>query len=511
MAGYLGNSSVNAQHYSPQMAKRKLTANEQDDVEAGENRWLPTLFQNYGTPVSEMMASPLKMSLLTGIPVAAIVATLAARGNMTPGAATRPLLTGAAAGLGGGLGMYYHQQSRNNDLKELMTRLPEGATRRDLLADPAYQADLDRKNSLMAAGMQQRNMSPRAFGKFAADFGIPPHIQNEIAQSDAKYLPRAGEHANASLYQENGLLPTAKPIFTGLASLLGHVAPSLPVPGASLVGPAAGAASVGYNSLDDAVTLYNQKSVRRQVDNYNASPGRERQNLPKFRVKQKTLPAKAVDSAAKVVSKNTSGSSASATAPAKTAEAKSTEPSTVSKVLNAVDPRKMDPRLLAALGIGGVGLGAGAYYLSRKKKKKPEDNSEKQSMLNDLMQFGAKVAQVTGMTYDENNSNVKKLQKQYPTTWRKVMAESQGLSDDAQAKPVGAKCAQSTCSPCDMPNGPANKKHMTGASPAVTEAGEHSEEFGTPEVAETEHSDAKAKMPEEGVKSAYAFGYMLGR
>ena len=75
----------------------------------------------------------------------------------------------------------------------------------------------------------------------------------------------------------------------------------------------------------------------------------------------------------------------------------------------------------------------------------------------------------------------------------------------------GAKVAQSTCSPCDMPNGPANKKHMTGASPAVTEAGEHSEELGTPEVAETEHSDAKAKMPEEGVKSAYAFGYMLGR
>ena len=132
-------------------------------------------------------------------------------------------------------------------------------------------------------------------------------------------------------------------------------------------------------------------------------------------------------------------------------------------------------------------------------------------MLNNFMQFGAKVAQVTGMTYDPNNSNVKKLQQQYPTTWRKVMAESQGLSDDLQAKPVGSKFAQSTCSPCDMPNGPANKKHMTGASPAVTDASEHSEEVGVPDVAKTEHSDAKAKMPEEGVKSAYAFGYMLGR
>jgi hypothetical protein len=119
-----------------------------------------------------------------------------------------------------------------------------------------------------------------------------------------------------------------------------------------------------------------------------------------------------------------------------------------------------------------------------------------------LLEFGAKVAQVTGMTYDENNSNVKKLKRQYPTTWRKVMAESQGLSDDSQAKPVGSKCAQSTCSPCDMPNSPTNKKHITSASPAVTDASEHSEEIGKPEVVETEHSEAKAKQPEEGIKAA---------
>ena len=75
----------------------------------------------------------------------------------------------------------------------------------------------------------------------------------------------------------------------------------------------------------------------------------------------------------------------------------------------------------------------------------------------------------------------------------------------------GAKVAQSTCSPCAMPNSPTNKKPYTSESPAVTDASQHSEEIGVPEVAETEHSDAKAKMPEEGVKSAYAFGYMLGR
>jgi len=169
-SGYGGNASVNSQHYSPQMSKRKLTEDEQSAVSEGENRWLPTMFQNYGTPVSEMMASPLKMSLLTGVPVGLIVAGLAARGNMSPTAAGQPALTGLAAGLGGGLGMYWHQQSRNTGLKELMTRLPEGATKRDLLADPAYQADLDRKNNLMAARMTQ-NTGRRAgpFGKFSAE------------------------------------------------------------------------------------------------------------------------------------------------------------------------------------------------------------------------------------------------------------------------------------------------------------------------------------------------------
>jgi hypothetical protein len=54
-------------------------------------------------------------------------------------------------------------------------------------------------------------------------------------------------------------------------------------------------------------------------------------------------------------------------------------------------------------------------------------------------------------------------------------------------KQFGAKLAASSCSPCDMPHGPTNKKHMTGASPAVLEADEASEEIGQPETTETEH------------------------
>lgn len=78
----------------------------------------------------------------------------------------------------------------------------------------------------------------------------------------------------------------------------------------------------------------------------------------------------------------------------------------------------------------------------------------------------------------------------------------------------GMKVAQSSCTPCAMPNSPTNKqnkKHMTSASPAVLEAGEKSEEIGKPDVTETEHAEAEAKLPEEGAKSAYEFGMRCGR
>jgi hypothetical protein len=115
-----------------------------------------------------------------------------------------------------------------------------------------------------------------------------------------------------------------------------------------------------------------------------------------------------------------------------------------------------------------------------------------------------KKSKITGMTFDPDNANVKKLKAQHPNNWRQVMAKSQGLSDSSMAKAI--KKAQSACSPCAMPNSPTNKKPYTSASPAVTDASQKSVEIGKPPVTKTEHSEAKAKQPEEGAKSAYAFG-----
>lgn len=89
----------------------------------------------------------------------------------------------------------------------------------------------------------------------------------------------------------------------------------------------------------------------------------------------------------------------------------------------------------------------------------------------------------------------------------------QGMTKTQSAHEFGAKLAQSTCSPCDMPNGPTNKKHMTGASPAVLEADEKSEELGRPESEETEHSEKAIDIPGKaaafGAKLAANYGGVL--
>ena len=69
--------------------------------------------------------------------------------------------TGSAIGAGiGGLGLgglaalltYFGRKQRNEDVEDLMSRLPEGATRREMLSDPVYQRDLDRAHMAMMGG-----------------------------------------------------------------------------------------------------------------------------------------------------------------------------------------------------------------------------------------------------------------------------------------------------------------------------------------------------------------------
>ena len=105
------------------------------------------------------MSSPFKASLLTALGTTAAGGALGAFAGQ--GDAKKTLL---GAGLGGLLGLpagllaYFNTQSNNENTKEMMRRLPENATIRDLESDPAYQKDMDR-SVMRQAMMFNRNQN----------------------------------------------------------------------------------------------------------------------------------------------------------------------------------------------------------------------------------------------------------------------------------------------------------------------------------------------------------------
>jgi len=137
------------QQFMPIQNRRNFSAAEQDDIRAGKDRWLPKIFQSYGTPATQMMSSPLKGGVLTGLGItgagALLGALLSAKGGNPYAGAMGGAALGAGFGVPAGLMTYLGRRQNNENIEELLRRLPSGATKRDILADPVYQKDLDRK------------------------------------------------------------------------------------------------------------------------------------------------------------------------------------------------------------------------------------------------------------------------------------------------------------------------------------------------------------------------------
>lgn len=137
-------SQMGIQTRLPVHERREFSPEEQQRVEKGESRWLPRIYQSLGTPASEMLSSPGKGAVLGGLGGAALGglggAALAApllQANQ-PVAAALPLGGAAIGGLLGALHTYFSRQAKNEGTKEIMQRLPAGATKRDLESDPVY-------------------------------------------------------------------------------------------------------------------------------------------------------------------------------------------------------------------------------------------------------------------------------------------------------------------------------------------------------------------------------------
>ena len=164
--GYQGTPTVNMQQYAPLGNKRDFSPQEQSQISDAEGKILPKIFKSNIDPIAADMSSPGWSSVLPGAAGLAGGGVLGSMlgsafdsngGNTGAGIGTVLGMLGGGA-LGGTIG-YKGREATNNTLKDYMSRLPEGATRRDLHSDPVYQKELDRSAMLqaaMAAGLANR-------------------------------------------------------------------------------------------------------------------------------------------------------------------------------------------------------------------------------------------------------------------------------------------------------------------------------------------------------------------
>jgi hypothetical protein len=145
---YGGIQNVGVQNYLPIMEKREsLEKPEQKQVKEALHHWLPRIGAGYSTPMPELLASPTKSAILSG----AGTALLFAAGGLVMIEKKAAALVGGAIGAGvGAFSGFISRRQSNENILDLMQRMPEGATKRDYDADPAHQAELNR--SAMRAG-----------------------------------------------------------------------------------------------------------------------------------------------------------------------------------------------------------------------------------------------------------------------------------------------------------------------------------------------------------------------
>jgi len=148
LAQYKGIKSIGLQSYMPLQKRRKFTKTEEQQIDEHSNSLLPKIWRSKQTPLYELLASPEK----TGIGVVGAGAMLG--GGVGSLGGTKGSIVGSGIGAAAAtipaILAYYRRKQLNEDIMEQLRRLPEGATMRDMEADPAYQADLNRDAQIEA-------------------------------------------------------------------------------------------------------------------------------------------------------------------------------------------------------------------------------------------------------------------------------------------------------------------------------------------------------------------------
>lgn len=149
---YGGVKNYGIQRYLPILDKRELTKPEKIDVQKGLSQWFPPFGAGYSTPITQLLASPIKNAVLLGgimgglaaaIPLMRVTAAIAVKKSPQVPLLCMAVLGSLLGGIGSAIG-YFRRRQQNENILDLMQRLPPNATKRDMLSDPVYQADLDR-------------------------------------------------------------------------------------------------------------------------------------------------------------------------------------------------------------------------------------------------------------------------------------------------------------------------------------------------------------------------------
>ena len=149
---YGGIQNYGVQQYLPIMEKRDLGNLDDEAVQEHLHHWLPRIRAGYSTPLPELLASPGKSAIISIIGTGLFSSIMGALWTVAFGKTAIGATIGGVLGLGlGAYAGFFNRRQQNENILDIMKRLPEGATKRDLLSDPVYQSGLNRAAMVRAS------------------------------------------------------------------------------------------------------------------------------------------------------------------------------------------------------------------------------------------------------------------------------------------------------------------------------------------------------------------------
>lgn len=142
-------SGLSLQQFMPLAPRRdKLGPAEQAAVQEGSSQWFPAVFKSMADSPAADMSSPGKGAIMAALAGGGVGAGAA---HLLNASKTHTAIAGGGAGLLSGVLAYLHRKAQNSSTEEMMKRLPVNGTRRDMLADPVIQQELNRDSQTGAS------------------------------------------------------------------------------------------------------------------------------------------------------------------------------------------------------------------------------------------------------------------------------------------------------------------------------------------------------------------------